>query len=648
MIIKRLTLHNFGVYAGTNTFEFSNRKPIVLIGGLNGRGKTTFLEAVLLSLYGANSFAYKESNYKTYGTYLRSYININDWTKISYVEIEFSMGKDDTETYKVHREWNGLGKRTKENIVVYHNNVYSDFLTNNWPMFIENILPSALSNFFFFDGEKIAELAVDNTDEQLKESIRSMLGLTVLDVLNNDLTRIFNKISKKRTSDADMKKLQALRNKKECAEEHLGDIDKKITDIIEDLNKSKARLEQLKLEYTAKGGDIVEHQQELIKEKAVIEAKREQNKELLIEAAGSELPFALVLDLLHGIQNDAAKGHKNAVIIESIKQVHDMYRKYSINNSSKEVEDFIRYIDAIGEQSNQTSKYSVDDVTLLKLNELLNGKISGCKQNAQHLLVERERLEQDSAVLDHQLSIDIDEQEVQSIYKQIKTTELHIADCEVALENYQAKRQSANGDVIKTTSEFSKYVESLLSGLEEKDDMERMIKYIHLAQKLIDGYSIRLQKQKVDNLAETITQCYRLLANKKTLIDTIEMDAGTLELRYLNSDGTDVPKEKLSAGEKQLMVISILWALAKCSKKKLPVIIDTPLSRLDSAHRKAIITTYFPNASDQTIILSTDTEIDSHYYEMMKENVGDEFFLNYNDESKSTSVCRGYFGEKVS
>ena len=61
MVIKRLQLHNFGVYEGDNEFVFSNKRPIVLIGGMNGRGKTTFLEAVLLALYGPNSFAYTES-----------------------------------------------------------------------------------------------------------------------------------------------------------------------------------------------------------------------------------------------------------------------------------------------------------------------------------------------------------------------------------------------------------------------------------------------------------------------------------------------------------------------------------------------------------------------------------------------------------
>ena len=75
MIIKRLTMNNFGVYEGENTFEFSYSLPVVLIGGMNGRGKTTFLEAILLALYGENSKAYKESKYKTYGQYLRTILN---------------------------------------------------------------------------------------------------------------------------------------------------------------------------------------------------------------------------------------------------------------------------------------------------------------------------------------------------------------------------------------------------------------------------------------------------------------------------------------------------------------------------------------------------------------------------------------------
>lgn len=87
------------------------------------------------------------------------------------------------------------------------------------------------------------------------------------------------------------------------------------------------------------------------------------------------------------------------------------------------------------------------------------------------------------------------------------------------------------------------------------------------------------------------------------------------------------------------------WSLALCSKKKLPVIIDTPLSRLDSAHRESLIKTYFPYASEQTIILSTDSEINQEYHDMMKDDIGDEFTLVYDDISKSTTIQKGYFAE---
>ena len=68
---------------------------------------------------------------------------------------------------------------------------------------------------------------------------------------------------------------------------------------------------------------------------------------------------------------------------------------------------------------------------------------------------------------------------------------------------------------------------------------------------------------------------------------------------------------------------------------------------MDSNHSSALIKKYFPKASEQTIILSTDTEIDRNYYEMMKPNIGDEFTLIYDDETGSTSIHHGYlFGEE--
>ena len=131
-----------------------NQGQILSLIGPSGGGKTTFLEGILLALYGKNSFAYSENDNQTYGQYLRSYVNVSDGTKETSVDLTFFMNVDDTEEYRICREWNSNSTRTMERVFVYKDGIYNQFLTDNWAMFMENVLPSALSSFFFFPFSK--------------------------------------------------------------------------------------------------------------------------------------------------------------------------------------------------------------------------------------------------------------------------------------------------------------------------------------------------------------------------------------------------------------------------------------------------------------------------------------------------------------
>ena len=104
-------------------------------------------------------------------------------------------------------------------------------------------------------------------------------------------------------------------------------------------------------------------------------------------------------------------------------------------------------------------------------------------------------------------------------------------------------------------------------------------------------------------------------------------------------------KQRLSAGEKQLLAIAFLWSLARVSGKNLPVAIDTPLGRLDSSHRTNLIQRYFPSVSHQVILLSTDTEIGKEEIEILRsENaIAREYLLQYNQEQRQTKIVEGYF-----
>lgn len=644
MIIKKLIMHNFGVYSSTNVLEFSSNKPVALIGGMNGRGKTTILEAVLLSLYGSNSFAYTESKFNTYGQYLKSYVNKANGTLETYLEIEFSMDDSDKEVYNVRREWDGKGIRVHEKISVKKNGEESAFLTENWPMFVENILPSALSSFFFFDGEKIAELAVEETSEQMKESIKAMLGITVLDVLQSDVNKIIGRLCKANEENQDLKMLEELRAKKENAEQILSDADADIENQKLELEQLQQELEQLNSEYAVKGGGILEQKNRLISQRAEYIASVSGCQEQLLDLVAAELPLALVSDLLIDIEREGKIAHEKKINTIAFERIKEAYGKFSFQ--SEEISKFISFMQAETELDNVEETYSLSDMNLYQVEMLNTYGISQSVEKASSLIEKRDTNQRKIDEIDNSLSVDIDDKALEKLFASIKEKEREIIEKQIVIENLQRDRTSLHGNFLSAESEFSKFAEKTLATLETVDTDKRTIKYANMAIEIIKLYRIRLQERKTDVLAQTMTECYKRLANKKNLVNQIKMDADTLDLHYIDGNGEEIAKKRLSAGEKQLMVISLLWALAICSKKKLPVIIDTPLSRLDSAHREALIKTYFPNASEQTIILSTDSEIDERYYSMMKDSVGDEYTLNYCDKTRTTTIKPGYFGWK--
>lgn len=646
MIIKKLVMHNFGIYAGTNEMVFTGDQPVVLIGGMNGRGKTTFLEAVLLALYGSNSFAFSDNKkYSSYGQYLRAFINEEDGSFESYVELEFAMDRAGEEVYFVHRAWDGKARRIREKLNVRKNGEESEFLTENWAMFVENILPSALSNFFFFDGEKIAELAVEDTSEQMKESIKAMLGISMLDVLQADLGRILSRIIKKVGSNENINEIEALRTAKEQAEQKLLNMDTYIDSLQAKRKNLQEKREKKLYEYSVKGGDIADQRDILLRDRSESQARVLVIEEKLQEVAMGELPLAMVLPLLKKIQKQSVKegeDKKTQLVLSKIESLYNDYSKDSIGTS--EIEDFIIYIKNNGFLSQTKAEYNLSDVDIEKITILLEQGLQSVKVKVKELRKEREKNQQKINEIDNYLAVEIDDKALNKIFRDIKRIDKEIVDLDMEIEQTNKERSSLNGNYMVLETRFNKMAESVLASLEDKDSDEREVKYAKMAVSIIAEYRKRLQRQKTDVLAITMTKCYKQLANKKNHIQKIVMDSDTLDLHYMDENSKEIEKKGLSAGEKQLMVISLLWALAICSKKKLPVIIDTPLSRLDSAHRSALVTKYFPNASDQTIILSTDSEIDERYYKMMGESVGDTYTLIFNDNEKRTIIQTGYFG----
>jgi DNA sulfur modification protein DndD len=189
---------DFGVFNGEHNIEltprvkYGRKRPIVLFGGLNGAGKTTTLTAVRLVLYGRQSIG-RGVTLQTYHQQLREYIHKprSSATNPSSatIELDFTYGKHGTTNeYKVIRRWEEKGSKLLEHLEITQNDkLLEGSNTEQLQSFLNELIPIGVADLFFFDGEKIADLANDSTNEALADAIKRLLGLDIIERLRADL-----------------------------------------------------------------------------------------------------------------------------------------------------------------------------------------------------------------------------------------------------------------------------------------------------------------------------------------------------------------------------------------------------------------------------------------------------------------------------
>ena len=171
---------------------------------------------------------------------------------------------------------------------------------------------------------------------------------------------------------------------------------------------------------------------------------------------------------------------------------------------------------------------------------------------------------------------------------------------------------------------------------------------------LVEAYEVA-KKNKHELV--TVEHILYAITFQERFIEVIEELKGNVDelrsnlMEYLNNNPswedievrTKVNVNDFSKGEKQIYILCLIWALIKSSGVEVPFIIDTPYARIDESHRKTLTVDYLPNISKQVIILSTNEEIDSNLYNVIKPYICDEYLLLYNESARKTEVKKGYF-----
>lgn len=640
MKIETVILQNIGVYVNRNEFDLRADKPIILIGGLNGRGKTTFLEAVLFALYGRR---FQEGGQSLQGleNYLRKISNISGESSECFVEMQFTVQEQETVTYRIKRCWNLEKKSLKMVTQVSKNGVEDEVLSGNWDMFVEEILPRAIASFFFFDGEKIAELAASGNDAHIRSSIISLLGIDIINQLITDLNTILISRQKQIEQNQYGEELASLNAQAEELAERLREKEQELQTEKEKLQVLEEEWLELEGQFSTAGGRYAEYRKQFEDEKREVLQELDANKLQMMDIAASSLPLKMVASLLEEVLHDSEGENEQRELQIFVKQFPVLYKEYS--GGKKPGRELGKFLAAVENKVMESQNvYELDDDArehLRRIGQVLDEE----NMAASRLIQEQKRLNERLGEIENYLAVKVDDEKIAELYGMILDKAARKAETAKAAEQLEYECQELNGQLENVAKTRKQLLQKVVNELEAADDNLRVISYAQKQIDILQTYKVRLQGLKTDALAKTMTECLKRLIAKDGLIEKVTLDPMTLEFHYFNRDGRELDKQILSSGEKQLLVIAMLWALGICAKAQFPLIIDTPLARLDSVHRVSLIENYFPNASEQVIILSTDQEITDRDYETLKKYLGKEYTLIYDEATMSSSICPGYF-----
>ena len=663
MKFRKLTIENYKSFQFATEILFpigEDGRSIFLIGGMNGAGKTSIMEAVTYCLYGGKA----DDIFRNINRREKAKGNAN-------VAFEIVIEMDDGSELIVKRSWTaGAVSEPKprdlsERLVVVRDGKRVSVQNQEiWQDFIRAAIPPGITQFFFFDGEKIQEIAADDHSEvRLKSSLEAALGIQYINRLASDIVYIkqeerkgFVEIS---DEDLDFKQSELKREKSKQARKHTERDALRV-----ELDGFKDQLEEARKRFEA-AFHVAPESREAMREqekRRVVAANRLAQVESEIRGLCEKaLPFSIAGKLFDGIrrqidaERESASGEaikENAAalakrIVRVVEEPEPIYTERLSAERLAELErrifrllkegdpdaDVTKVLDLSDRDAarvlNRMESLESSDVFLLKplleeaqnLEALLKQLEGAAGPGGALTGTERDLFEELQSVMEScSTQIGRKTEQLRLVEEDILALDKRISDIEVEIEKLYEKH-----NVSKEKADFIDECDAIAS--------------------VLNQFVVRLRKNKVHLLQEKTFEMYRLLSSRSGLIKDITIDDRTYEIKITDRNGHEIRKSSMAAGEKEVFAISLLWGLAQTSELKLPIIIDTPLSRLDSTHRDNIVNNYFPNAGEQVIILSTDTEIDTNYYRALKPRLSGAASLEFDQRQELTTFRKGYFWE---
>ena len=670
MLLTKVVINDFGVYRGRNEFDFQTKpdKPIILCGGTNGAGKTTLFESIMLCFYGQNSFEQKTSQKQYHDRILRKihrYLGTKKAADEASVTIEFQFAHEEKIVeYQVMRMWQNNDGKIDETFTIKKKKPSDEKFVkldsieeSGWQVFIEQLIPKGIVKLFFFDGEQIQKIADEGEiDNHIKSSFDALLGLDLVKQLIDDIGLTLLRNSKGETKKI-LDEINRLTIEKEESEKKRDDFKNKQINLQTKIDFLQKQVDVQEVNFKKIGGQFARNREELTIEKARLESKLENVEKEIRELCSDTLPFSLIpkqmMEVKNEINADQQKlqdSFEKSILEKNFQDLLDNIKSESFlpnitndvrQNVTKQIDELLKNkIESISNSTKTTYNLSADDMnhTIQLIDEINNSSEQKIEALVNTFNVVSNSLEQIKVGLDSAPR----EDEFGPIFSELTQTTRELGELQNELEHLRTLESQEKSLIILVNAKIRANLKN------KHEDKKRMagLEIGSNVQDVLEDYAKSLRSKKLELLESYILDKLQVLLHKQNFIEKISIDRETFQVKLYKGNDDEITKDMLSKGELQMYATAVVWGLALTSGRPLPFMIDTPLARLDEEHRNSVVEQFYPNASHQTIILSTDSEVNFEYYKKLEPYISRSFTIQYNSDKGCTKKHDTYFFDK--
>ena len=661
MQIQRIKATNFKTYLSLDLdLQVEAECPIILIGGLNGGGKTTLFEAIYGALYGLNI-----KNQDKFNELLNNGAIGKTEPKIELELIFTGQVLHQTQKYVLRRTYilNSAGKPVESVYLNMNGSVFtygtatpaaqravSEQQVNK---IIKANLPQELSQYFLFDAMQSSKLLEDNVFAQIiRDNFQNVLGFNKYVQLKKSAEKLLQERSKQRLkAQQEVEEYNKLCENKKNLEEELKQNEASQDALFKYLTSMKTTYDKAK-----QGAEDQEHIRLQVQQ---LDSTIKDTEKKASDYVENMKEFINTIEM--NVFLPKLSSSMSPEIDAIVKSKQDLKKAMEQQYSAEEVKEI-------------TTKV----INYLKEFTLIASDIEPLNVANHILAAQKEVVAQD----DYDFLEELDIEALKTLKKlnavnnfiQLDAQRRSLDDAICELPNLRIQRDTLKGTLTQGSGNIIKEYEEKKRELERlKKDVDRINGEIGKIDRDIHGYDVQIQQEpdvKYDTLVKLVPffedVANTLLTNKKELIenqmkeqlnklllsykghiDRVEITdrLDNFSIRMYHTAGNEISLNQLNAASKQIFIQVLLKVLRNLGDYNPPVMIDTVMGVLDESSRDVLMEEYFPELAEQTILLCTTSEIrkDSDY-QKLEPFISKTYTLHRNVEEQNTTVKEGYFG----